>query len=141
MFPGVNLQGKVLYFQTLYPPLENVTNLQNEIEAEASDEHMIRVKWNTIQCAHQYKVYQKVADWEMIGITRKNYFQRRGVPCLEYKFKVKAVVGDQETGFIETDEPIIIKSDLPSDHAVLNLDISETYDGANLSWDHNICAK
>ena len=27
IFAGVNLQGKVLYFQTLYPPLEKVTNL------------------------------------------------------------------------------------------------------------------
>ena len=72
---------------------------------------MVRVKWKTIQCALQYKVYKKVniqGDWERIGITRKNYFQPRGVACVEYRYKVKAAVGDQETGFIEMNEPIMI---------------------------------
>jgi hypothetical protein len=62
IFPGVNLQGKFLYFQTLHPPLENVTNLQNAVEAEASVGQIIRVKWKTIKCANHYKVYQKVCQ-------------------------------------------------------------------------------
>ena len=87
-------------------------------------------------------MYQRVSfdgDWERIGITSKNYFQHRGVSCVEYKYKVKAAVGDQETGFIEMNSPIMIKSDLPVDYVVSNLDIKETSDGANLFWDHNIC--
>ena len=135
IFTGVNLQEKVLYFQTLYPPMEFVTNLKNAIEAEAIDEHMITVKWKPIQCANHYKVHQRVSsdgDWERIGITKNNYFQNRGVPCVEYKYKVKAAVGNQETELIEMDDPIRIKSDLPADYVILNLDIRETTDGAKL---------
>ena len=75
------------------------------------------------------------------GLERKNYFQHRGVPCLEYRYRAKAAVGDQETGFIEMNDPIMIKSDLPADYVVSNLDIREFSEGANLSWDHNICVR
>ena len=58
---------------------------------------------------------------------------------MQYKYGVKATIGDQESEFIEMDRSIMIESPLPEDFAVSNLSIKETSGGAELSWDHDIC--
>ena len=104
---------------------------------------MIMVKWNTIQCANHYKVYQKIntpdGEWERIGITSKNYFQQKGVPCTEYKYGVKVTVGDQESGIVGFRKAIMTKIDKSGPYVLPNLQIEETSDGARLSWDHGKC--
>jgi hypothetical protein len=132
IFTGVNLYEKVISFRTLSPPLANITSKLTAIEAVASDEQMIMVKWNTIQCANHYAVYQKIntpdGEWERIGITSKNYFRQRGVPCTEYMYGVKVTVGDEESEIVEFKKAVVTKLDNSGPYVPPNLQITETPD-------------
>jgi hypothetical protein len=133
IFPGVNLYEKVVSFRTLSPPLANLTSKLTAIEAVASEEQMIKVKWNTIQCAKHYKVYQKIntpdGEWERIGITSKNYFKQG----------VKVSVDEEESEIVEFKRAVMSKLDKSGPYIPPNLQITETPDGARLSWDHGKC--
>jgi len=132
-------------FRTLSQPVEDVARLLTSVEAEAGDEQMITVRWNAIQCASQYEVFQKINTiggvWEKIGTSKENVFESKGVPCTEYKYGVKVTIDEQVSEVVEFNEAIMTKIDTSVPYVAANLAIHPTPDGAHLTWDHGKCIK
>lgn len=144
-FGGDTLEEKVIPFRTLSQPVEDVASLLTSVQAEAGEEQMISVRWNDIQCASQYEVFQKVdtadGEWEKIGTTKENVFESKGVPCTEYKYGVKVTIDDQESEVVESKEVLMTKIDSSVPYVAANLAIKPSPDGAQLTWDHGSCIK
>merc|ERR1712037_391742 len=129
----------------LSQPVEDVARLLTSVEAEAGDEQMITVRWNAIQCASQYEVFQKINTvggvWEKIGTSKENVFESKGAPCMEYKYGVKVTIDEQVSEVVEFNEAIMTKIDTSVPYVAANLAIHPTPDGAHLTWDHGKCIK
>ena len=144
VFPGARVKEKVLYFQTLYPPLQNISSLDSVITAKARPDQMMRIDWPPVECADHYTLYRRTSTrprWEHLLTTHHSTALDTVAPCVEYSYRVTAAVGDKQTQFMEMDQPVKIKSELSSDLVITNLSIVATPGGANLSWDHNICVE
>ena len=145
IFNGKPLDERIVAFRTLSQPVEDVARLLTSVEAEAGDEQMITVRWNAIQCASQYEVFQKIntigGAWEKIGTSKENVFESKGVPCTEYKYGVKVTIDDQVSEVVEFNEAIMTKIDTSVPYVAANLAIHPTPDGAHLTWDHGKCIK
>ena len=105
LYAGTEMDAKVISFRTLSQPLGDVAaNLMLD-RAEPGAEQMVTLRWNALQCADHYQVFQKVntpeGQWESIGTTDKNFYQQKGVPCTEYKYGVKVTVDDVESDIVE----------------------------------------
>jgi len=139
----INMLSKVVQFRTRSNPIENVASLLTQVKAEAGDKQMITVKWNAIQCANHYEVFQKVntpdGKWDRIGTTVENYFKQKGVPCTEYKYGVKVTIDDQESEIVEFEQAIMSKLDKSAPFVPSNLDITSNPTEVELSWDHGKC--
>jgi len=139
----VDVEDKVLSFRTRSHPIENIASLLTPVQAEAGDKQTITVKWNAIQCANHYEVFQKVntvdGKWERIGTTVDNFFKQKGVPCTEYKYGVKVTIDDQESEIVEFDQAIMTKLDESVPYVPSNLDFNVNPSGVELSWDHGKC--
>ena len=145
IFNGKPLDARIVDFRTLSQPVEDVARLLTSVEAEAGDEQMITVRWNAIQCASQYEVFQKINTiggvWEKIGTSKENVFESKGAPCMEYKYGVKVTIDEQVSEVVEFNEAIMTKIDTSVPYVAANLAIHPTPDGAHLTWDHGKCIK
>merc|ERR1719266_428480 len=145
IFNGKALDEKIVAFRTLSQPVEDVARLLTSVEAEAGEEQMITVRWNAIQRASQYEVFQKIntidGAWEKIGTSKENVFESKGAPCMEYKYGVKVTIDDQVSEVVEFNEAIMTKIDTSVPYVAANLAIHPTPDGAHLTWDHGKCIK
>ena len=145
IFNGKPLDERIVAFRTRSHPVEDVARLLTSVEAEAGEEQMITVRWNAIQCASQYEVFQKIntidGAWEKIGTSKENVFQSKGAPCMEYKYGVKVTIDEQVSEVVEFNEAIMTKIDTSVPYVAANLAIHPTPDGAHLTWDHGKCIK
>ena len=120
IFNGKALDERIVAFRTRSHPVEDVARLLTSVEAEAGEEQMITVRWNAIQCASQYEVFQKIntidGAWEKIGTSKENVFQSKGAPCMEYKYGVKVTIDEQVSEVVEFNEAIMTKIDTSSCH-------------------------
>lgn len=145
IFNGEFLDERIVEFRTKSQPVGNVAELLTSVEAEAGEEQMITVRWDAIQCASKFDVFQKMntneAEWEKIGTSKETTFETKGAPCMEYRYGVKVTIDDQESEIVEFDEAVMTKMDTSVPYVAPNLDIKPTSDGAHLSWDHGQCIK
>ena len=145
IFKGKPLDERIVEFRTLSQPVDDVARLLTSVEAEAGEEQMITVRWNAIQCASQYEIFQKINTvggvWEKIGTSKENVFESKGVPCTEYKYGVKVTIDEQVSEVVEFNDAIMTKIDTSVPYVAANLAIHPTPDGAHLTWDHGKCIK
>ena len=138
----MNLYEKVVNFRTLSPPLANISRELKMSSAKMTDVQSVVVRWAGVQCAGQYKVwamYGDMKDWEMVGVTSKNYYHHTTLACTEYKFGLSLTLGDEESDIVGLDSSIMTNIDTNVIYSVPNIETIMTPGGAEISWDHRKC--
>ena len=146
----LDLYEKVVNFRTLSPPLENITRQLVTSQASAQDSHIL-LQWNSVDCGSQYKVWTKfqdyqspnieARDWEMIGVTSKNYFQHVSLPCTEYNFGISVLVGEEESEIVSLSSSVMTSIDPSVIFSPPSLEMSPSAGGCEVSWDHRRCIR
>lgn len=150
LWGDLELYEKVVNFRTLSPPLENITRQLVSSQASSQDSHIL-VQWNSVDCGSQYKVWTKyqdfqsrnieARDWEMIGVTSKNYFQHASLACTEYNFGISVLVGEEESDIVGLTSSVMTNIDSSIIFSPPNLELSPTTEGCEVSWEHRRCIR
>ena len=143
-----NLYEKVVNFRTLSPPLANISRQLVSSQASSENSHIL-LQWNSVECGSQYKVWTKYQDyqtpnleqrdWQMIGVTSKNYFQHASLACTEYRFGLSVLVGQEESEIVSLASSVMTNIDSSVVFSPPNLQISPTESGAVVEWEHRKC--
>ena len=146
VFPGLAMQEKVLSFRTLALPL--ATALGTTVtrgRAEVGQDLVVRVEWDSVQCATHYTLYQREdtpgGEWERVCVTSKTYAEHIVRPCTQYSYGLRVTVGEEESHLIELAGPVISQLDTAVPYSPHSLEISETPGGAVVSWEHSKCVE
>ena len=148
LWKSENLYEKVVNFRTLSPPLANISRQLVSSQATSQNSHIL-LQWNSVDCGSQYKVWTKYQDyqtanleqrdWEMIGVTSKNYFQHASLACTEYRFGLSVLVGQEESEIVSLASSVMTNIDSSVVFSPPNLQVSPTEAGAVVEWDHRKC--
>ena len=148
LWPSENLYEKVVNFRTLSPPLGNISRQLVDSQATSQNSHIL-IQWKSVDCGSQYKVWAKYQDyqtsdleqrdWEMIGVTSKNYFHHASLACTEYRFGLSVLVGLEESEIVSLAGSVMTNIDSSVVFSPPNLEISPTESGAVVAWDHRKC--
>lgn len=114
----LTVKPKIVEFQTLTQPLEDVTSQLGPVEAELGEDQTVSVSWSSVPCAEDYIVYQKERDsleWTWLANTRDTTFTHNTKACTAVTFAVSAVVNEEESEKVESVEIItdVNKAELP----------------------------
>jgi len=143
MYEGLDLEAKTVTFRTLPPEMEVMKEELGTVTAETEEENMIHVTWSPVKCATSYQVFQKQniegSEWEHLDTATSSSISTKGVPCTEYSYGVKAIIGELKTDLVEAGSPVEIALDRSVPYHPPALIDAPSENSLTLTWDHSNC--
>jgi len=143
MYEGLDLEAKTVTFRTLPPEMEVMKEELGTVTAETEEENMIHVTWSPVKCATSYQVFQKQniegSEWEHLDTATASSISTKGVPCTEYSYGVKAIIGELKTDLVEAGSPVEIALDRSVPYHPPALIDAPSENSLTLTWDHSNC--
>merc|ERR1719348_204021 len=143
MYEGLDLEAKTVTFRTLPPEMEVMKEELGTVTAETEEENMIHVTWSPVKCATSYQVFQKQniegSEWEHLDTVNSTSVSTKGVPCTEYSYGVKAIIGELKTDLVEAGSPVEIALDRSVPYHPPALIDAPSENSLTLTWDHSNC--
>lgn len=141
VYPDTKIDKKVFEFKTKSPQVDTLA--VNQVSARTVSTNTMQVSWLQVQCAVNYRVYQKATDdssWRQVADTPQLEIPVDNItPCTKYHFAISAILDSGE----ETDKSIgpEMISDLDESDAfeAPNLYILNADKHADVSWGHADC--
>ena len=141
LYPDTKIDGKIFEFKTQSPPAHTLT--VDRVSAKTVSTSTMQVSWTQVQCAVNYRVYQKATEdnsWNRVADTPQLEIPVDNItPCTRYHFAISAILDNgQETEKSVGPEMI---SDLEENDPfeAPNLYIRNADRHADVSWGHADC--
>ncbi len=141
LYPDTKIDEKIFEFKTQSPPAHTLT--VDRVSAKTVSTSTMQVSWTQVQCAVNYRVYQKATEdnsWNQVADTPQLEIPVDNItPCTRYHFAISAILDNgQETEKSVGPEMI---SDLEENDPfeAPNLFVLNADRHADVSWGHADC--
>ena len=141
LYPDTKIDEKIFEFKTQSPPAHTLT--VDRVSAKTVSTSTMQVSWTQVQCAVNYRVYQKATEdnsWKSVADTPQLEIPVDNItPCTRYHFAISAILDNgQETEKSVGPEMI---SDLEENDPfeAPNLFVLNGDRHADVSWGHADC--
>ena len=137
LYAGKKVSERLVTFQTLFPPLANLSKQLGPIRASVTQNLVINLLWTKVKCAKQYLIYERHnSEWVLVNRTDVNKFKVKAVFCKSYHFAVRAIVGGGKSEIVAMKESLVTNIENPEYYILPKFDVEGTLHGARLSWEH-----
>jgi len=79
------------------------------------------------------------SEWEKLDTVNFTSVSTKGVPCTEYSYGVRAIIGEEKTDLVEAGSPVEIALDRSVPYHPPALIDAPSENGFTLTWDHSNC--
>jgi len=140
LYPDTKIDEKVFEFKTKSPSAQTLT--VDRVAAKTVSTSTMQVSWSAVQCAVNYRVYQKAPEdntWNKVVDTTQLEIPVDVTPCTRYNFAISAVMDGGEETEKSVGPEMISDLDERDPFEAPNLYILNADRHADVSWGHADC--
>lgn len=140
LYPDTKIDEKVFEFKTQSPSADTLTVAT--VSGRTVSTSTMQVNWSKVQCAVNYRVYQKATEdnsWNKVVDTPQLEIPVDVTPCTRYHFAISAVLDNGQETEKSVGPEMISDLDENDPFEAPNLFIRNADRHADVSWGHADC--
>ena len=140
VYPDTKIDEKIFEFKTKSPSATTLT--VDRVSAKTVSTSTMQVSWSSVECAVNYRVYQKAPEddtWNKVVDTTQLDIPVDVTPCTRYNFAISAVMDNGEETEKSVGPEMISDLDERDPFEAPNLYIMNADRHADVSWGHADC--
>ena len=141
LYPDTKIDEKVFEFKTQSPPADTLS--VETVSAKSLSTSTMQVSWTQVECAVNYRVYQKATEdnsWNQVADTPQLEIPVDNItPCTRYHFAISAILDNGEETEKSVGPEMISDLEESEPFEAPNLFVLNADRHADVSWGHADC--
>jgi hypothetical protein len=140
LYPDTKIEEKVYEFKTKSPVADSLS--VERVDGKTVSTSTMQVSWSSVQCAANYRVYQKATEdntWTKVMDTPQLEIPVEVTPCTRYHFAISAVLDNGDETEKSVGPEMISDLDEKEPFEAPNLYVLNGDRQADVSWGHADC--
>ena len=141
IFSTKKMRGKLVPFQTLFPPLTNFAQQLGEVEVRLLAGPVVSLAWSEVRCATLYEVVslQPGKEVRVVNTTTSPHYTLQANHCQQYHLGIRTVLGSNTRTEVVPLRTIVTEIENPEYYILPNFAVESELETAEISWDHRTC--
>ena len=136
------MRGKLVPFQTLFPPLTNFAQQLGEVDVRLLAGPAISLAWRGVRCASLYEIVsieQEGGEVRLVNTTTRPAFTFPADHCQQFQLGIRTVLGADTRTEVVPLRTIVTEIENPEYYILPNFAVESELETAVISWDHRTC--
>ena len=137
------MRGKLVPFQTLFPPLTNFAQQLGEVDVRLLAGPAVSLAWTEVRCASLYEIVSiqpgEAGEVSLVNTTTSHHVTLPVNHCTKYQLGIRTVLGKDTRTEVVPLRAIVTEIENPEYYILPKFAVESDLETAVISWDHRTC--